>query len=99
LPLSVSFRETAMTKTLAEIAEVIATLNDGSYELDWACAEEYDTLTYEQQQKVQNLVYSQLSPCDHCGWHFMIEDMETIERGELICWQCEQNREEDAPDY
>lgn len=87
-----------MTKTLAEIAEVIATLNDGSYQLDWDCAEEYDALTYEQQQEVQHIVYAQLSPCDHCGWHFMIEDMETIETGELVCWQCEQNREEEDED-
>lgn len=57
-------------------------------------------ITYEQKQEVQNLVYFLLSPCDDCGWHFMIEDMNTIETGELICWQCEQNREEeDDADY
>jgi hypothetical protein len=80
--------------TLSEIAEQIATDNDGCYDLDWHYIAEYDALSYEQQQEVQNLVYSLLSPCDDCGWHFMIDSMSTLETGELICWQCEEYREQ-----
>jgi formylmethanofuran dehydrogenase subunit E len=84
-----------MPKTLTEIAEEIADQNYGSFHLDWDCVEEYDSLTYEQQQEVQHQVYAILSPCDGCGWHFNIEDMYTSENGALLCWSCEEQNNAD----
>jgi hypothetical protein len=84
--------------TLAEIAEQIAELNDGCCHLDWDYVEEYDALSYEQKQEVQHLVYSQLAPCDDCGWHFMLYNMDTQMNGDLICGACEAAREEEEND-
>jgi formylmethanofuran dehydrogenase subunit E len=84
--------------TLEEIANQIAELNDGCYSLNWDCPEEYDALTYEQKETVQLQVYEMLAPCDDCGWHFMIDNMNTQANGDLICWSCENAREEEEHD-
>jgi hypothetical protein len=81
-----------MTDKLGLIADEIIGYSSGSLNIEWT--EEYDQLTYEEQLKVQELVYDEIEDCSGCGWNFHNEELEQYSDGEGYCWSCYQEIEE-----
>lgn len=77
------------------IAETIS-YSDGSFHMAWA--EGYDELTPEEQSKVDDAVYTQIYNCDCCGWHFDVDNLETVSNGDSMCWSCASNYEDEEGD-
>jgi hypothetical protein len=78
-----------MTDKLNLIADEIISYADGSYRLDYP--EEYNALTFEEQGKVDDLVYEQIGECESCGWNFNYENLETVDGHGELCWACAGN--------
>ena len=82
-----------MDEKLLLIAEEIIAYADGCFYLEQP--EAYDNLTLEEKSKVDDLVFEQIGNCDHCGWHFNYENLETVgDHGEL-CGSCAGNVEDE----
>ena len=82
-----------MTDKIASIADEIILHADGSYRLDYP--EEYSALTFEEQGKVDDLVYEEIGECDNCGWNFNYENLEMhLDHGQVCC-QCASNLEDE----
>ena len=75
-----------MNEKLAVIADEIIAYADGSFYLDQP--EEYHNLTLEEQGKVDKMVYEEIGECDHCGWHFNYENLETVGFHGELCGSC-----------
>lgn len=75
-----------MNDKLAAIVDEAIDYSDGSFHIQWP--EGYEKLTPEEQREVQDAVYSEISDCEGCGWHFHIESMETHADGQSYCWRC-----------
>lgn len=77
------------------IAETIS-YSDGSFHMAWA--DGYDELTAEEQAKVDDAVYEQIYNCDCCGWHFDVDNLETVSSGESMCWSCASDFDDEEGD-
>jgi hypothetical protein len=75
-----------MNDKLNLIADEIIGYSDGSYRLDYP--EEYNALTFEEQGKVDEMVYEQIGECDHCGWHFNYDNLEMVDGHGELCGSC-----------
>jgi len=82
-----------MNDKLNLIADEIIEYSDGTFHIAWN--EEYEALTPEEQQQVQDEVYKEIGNCDCCGWNFTIDSMEYVENGEYYCWRCYEDLEEE----
>jgi formylmethanofuran dehydrogenase subunit E len=74
------------------IAETIS-YSDGAFHMAWA--DGYHELTSEEQSSVDDAVYTQIYNCDCCGWHFDVDNLETVSNGEMMCWSCAENFEDE----
>jgi hypothetical protein len=83
-----------MSNNIERIAIEIIDYSSGSFSIPWT--EEYNQLTYEEQLKVQELVYDEIADCFGCGWHFHNDELEHLENGEGYCWRCYQEIEEES---
>lgn len=87
------FAVPAYIPTLEEIAADIIDGSDGSYYMEWG--EDIKQLSDSDRSKVEEMVWEQITNCDHCGWHFHVEQLEQTLDGENLCWRCAQDAEED----
>jgi len=78
-----------MTDKLNLIADEIIGNADGSYRLYYP--EEYNALTFEEQGKVDDLVYEEIAECESCGWNFRYENLEMVDGHGELCWACASN--------
>lgn len=82
-----------MDEKLLLIAEEIIAYADGCFYLEQP--EAYDNLTLEDKGKVDDLVFEQIGNCDHCGWHFNYDNLETVDGHGELCWTCASNVEDE----
>lgn len=76
----------ANKEQLQEIIDEIVSFSDGVFHIDRP--EEYDTLTTEEQQFVDDEVFKEIGECADCGWHFHYQSLETVDSGEEMCMTC-----------
>ena len=89
------FTVPAHIPTLEEIAEEIIGYADGSFHLDWG--DDFDSLGATDQRKVEDMVHQEISNCDHCGWHFSNQNMESgLLSGDWLCYSCANTEQEEA---
>ena len=84
-----------MSEKIEQIAHEIIGYSDGAFNIAWT--EEYDTLSLEEQNEVDNLVYQTIGNCGGCGWNFMYDSMEYHE-DDYYCWQCFDHMQEEEED-
>ena len=75
---------------IERIADEIIGYSDGAFHIAWS--EEYEALTLEEQQEVEQIVYDNIANCDGCGWNFSIDHLEQYSDGGCYCWQCYQDK-------
>jgi hypothetical protein len=83
-------------KTDAEImaiADEIAEYSDGSYYIEWG--EVFETLSEKERKEVETLVYENIDNCSGCGWHFHTDHLDEHEEGNLYCWRCYEDLQEE----
>lgn len=81
--------------SLEEIAQAVIAESNGSFYIEWG--EEFEQLNSADQQRVEDLVYREISPCECCGWHWHVDDLETVNH-ELVCWKCASDIEQEETD-
>ena len=92
------FSVPAYVPCLEEIAEDIIGYSDGSFGIEWG--EDFERLSAEDKQTVHDMVYEQIADCNHCGWHWSVDNLEEVD-GECYCWRCYEDvieREEEEQD-
>lgn len=82
-----------MEDKIALIADEIIGYADGSFHL--YRPDEYDTMTIEEQQKVDDLVDEEVGNCEICGWNWTYNSMEQHEHHGWLCGHCESNLEDE----
>ncbi len=93
-----SFTVPAHVPTLEEIAQDIIAGSDGSFYMEWG--DDIEHLNDTDRSKVEDMVWQEIGNCDHCGWHFHLDNLENVD-GENLCWKCAddlENEEEDEED-
>ena len=83
----------ASKEELDNIIEATVSHSDGSFHMCWA--DGYDELTVEEQRIVDDAVYAEIVTCDCCGWNFNVENLEAVSTGEMVCWSCASNYEDE----
>jgi hypothetical protein len=89
------FTVAAYIPTVEEIADDIIGYADGAFSIDWG--EDFEKLSDADQRKVEDMVNQEISNCDHCGWHFSNQNMETgVLSGDWLCYSCAGTEEDEA---
>jgi hypothetical protein len=87
-----SFTVPAHVPNLEEIAQEIIGDSDGSFYMEWG--DDIEQLNDSERSQVEKMVWEEISPCDCCGWHFHVDNLEQID-GEMVCWKCAEDMEKD----
>ena len=75
-----------MCNKLNLIADKIIGYSEGAFHIEWS--EEYEALSFEEQAKVEDMVFDVIGNCNGCGWNFTRDSLNTHSDGECYCYRC-----------
>lgn len=78
---------------LDSMAEEIISASDGSFYMEYG--EDFEKLSVDEQGYVEDIVHESISTCDHCGWHWHVDNLCQNDRDEMLCWKCEDTEAEE----